>query len=130
MTPIIRESPGRRVVIHRPDLDAPLIFPAASSPVVDHPAIPATTKLTTKARRLRRELATWLRAGAPLAPRAIRRERLAICSACAYYAPAGNLGLGECKFPGCGCTRVKLALATSRCPQTPPRWPAYQPDVV
>lgn len=83
---------------------------------------PESPSLVTKLTRARHELGRWLKAGAPLAPRAIRRQRLAICRSCPYYAPTGNLGLGECQAPGCGCTRTKLALATSTCPLTPPKW--------
>ncbi|MBX4215886.1 hypothetical protein KW797_02980 [Candidatus Parcubacteria bacterium] len=80
----------------------------------------------TKARRLREELTGWAKKGAPLAPRNVRRERLAICQACSYYNAKGNVGLGACTYPGCGCTRAKLALATSKCPMKPePKWLAW-----
>lgn len=82
----------------------------------------------TKLGRLRRELWIWAKAGLPLAPRSERQRRLNICQPCDYYSPAGNLGLGECRAPGCGCTRAKLALATSQCPLMPPKWgPYYAP---
>lgn len=45
-----------------------------------------------------------------------RDRRLAICRACEYWNEAGNVGLGECKHPGCGCTRFKHGLATETCP--------------
>jgi len=70
----------------------------------------------TKAKRLRSELTTWAKAGMKLVPRDVRRARLATCSGCKYWAAAGNWGLGECRYPGCGCTRAKAFLATSRCP--------------
>ena len=78
--------------------------------------------LLTKAMRLRRELSAWAKAGLPLAPREVRKQRLAICEACSYYDAKGNFGMGACGFPGCGCTRAKLALATSQCPHVPPKW--------
>lgn len=80
------------------------------------------TSLLTKFARLRRELAHWLKSGASLATRDVRRARLAICQLCPFYNASGNLGLGECQAPGCGCTRAKLALATARCPLKPPKW--------
>jgi hypothetical protein len=72
--------------------------------------------LKTKIGRLRRDLAIWIKNGAPLATKAVRQARLATCRACEYYLASGNLGLGECRYPGCGCTRAKAALATSMCP--------------
>lgn len=78
--------------------------------------------LLTKAGRLRRELWTWGKAGARLTSREGRKQRLAICRVCDYFNPKGNFGLGECQAPGCGCSKVKLALATSSCPLKPPKW--------
>lgn len=95
--------------------DSRLIWP-------EPPPVPTDAPILTKLFRLRHELTAWARAGLPLAPREQRRARLAICQQCEFYAPAGNFGLGECKAPGCGCTRLKLALATSKCPLTPPKW--------
>lgn len=49
--------------------------------------------------------------------------RLAICATCPHL-------IGKrCNLCGCGCTRTKtflnkLALPTSQCPDTPPRWEA------
>lgn len=45
-----------------------------------------------------------------------RARRLAICRACDLWNEGGNVGLGECKHPGCGCTRFKHGLATETCP--------------
>lgn len=77
--------------------------------------------LLTKAKRLRHELGIWAKAGLPVAPKALRKARLAVCAACEYYDPAGNWGMGQCKAPGCGCSRVKAALLTSVCPKN--KWP-------
>ena len=73
--------------------------------------------LMTKAQRLRKELVVWAKGGMKLVPTAVRKARLAVCEACEYYDPKGNWGLGACNAPGCGCSRVKAALATSRCPK-------------
>lgn len=88
---------------------------------------PESPSVMTKLRRLKGELSTWARNGAQLVPRDVRRQRLVICQACRYYDPVGNLGLGQCRYPGCGCTRGKLWLATSVCPHKPPKWPAWRP---
>lgn len=92
------------------------------------PPLPAPERagLLTKAARLKAALQEWRRAGLPLASRAARKERQACCDACEYYRPTGNLGLGECTAPGCGCTRAKLWLATSVCPLG--KWAAIQPQ--
>ena len=106
-----------KYTLHAPALTNSAAVPATPAPVTASPV--------TKLRRLRRELTTWAKAGAKLVPREFRRERLAICGACPYWSAAGNLGLGECKYPGCGCTRVKAALSTSKCPHIPPKWGAF-----
>ena len=81
------------------------------------PADAEDASLLTKAGRLRRELTEWAKAGAPLASKPIRKARLAVCATCEYYDPKGNWGMGQCRAPGCGCTKVKAFLATSRCPK-------------
>ena len=55
-------------------------------------------------------------------PAAIYAERLSACTNCPHHLPDGNLGLGECAHPGCGCTKAKLVFATLSCPMTPPKW--------
>lgn len=103
------------LIIHRTDLapvNAPIAAPVASV------AAPAVAKLG----RLLRSLRRWQAAGRPLAPRPVRRARAAICGACEHWNPGGNLGLGECRAPGCGCTRAKWWLATEACPLG--KWPA------
>lgn len=97
-----------RLIVHRPDLEGIPLLPAPAAPV----ASPAAVKLG----HLRRSLRRWQAAGFPLTPRPVRRERGAICAACEHWYPGGNLGLGECRAPGCGCTRAKWWLATEACP--------------
>lgn len=63
----------------------------------------------------------WAKAGFPVAAFAVRLERRAICEACPAWRPKGNLGLGECVDPRCGCSRLKRWLATERCPAG--KWP-------
>ena len=85
---------------------------------------PESASLWTKAKRLRVELLNARRAGWKKAPPAVRQARLTVCQQCGYYDPRGNLLLGECHAPGCGCTRLKLWIATARCPLKPPKWVA------
>lgn len=94
----------KTITTHRPDLTPPPVV-ATESP-----------NLLTKANRLRRELTTWAKQGFELVPTDIRKERLATCRQCEFFNPGGNFGLGECGAPGCGCTTVKAALGTSKCP--------------
>lgn len=70
----------------------------------------------TKAKRLAKELKDWNAAGRPLASRELRKARLATCATCEYFNKNGNLFLGECKAPGCGCSKAKAFLLTSKCP--------------
>lgn len=72
--------------------------------------------LLTLAGRATKAAVQWIAAGAHLAPESIRAERLAICTACPHWDPTGWRGLGRCRHPQCGCTKAKLALATSACP--------------
>lgn len=105
--PLVHRHPSMKLIVHRPDLHPPVPLPPGATV-----ATPAAVKLGN----LRRALRRWQAAGCPLAPRPVRRVRGAICSACPYWAGLGNLGLGECRAPGCGCTRAKAWLATEACP--------------
>ena len=44
------------------------------------------------------------------------KRRDTICNACELWKPEGNLGMGECTHPQCGCTKMKRGLATETCP--------------
>lgn len=48
------------------------------------------------------------------------RARAAACAGCEFWDAAARGGLGKCRV--CGCTQLKLWLATERCPKG--RWPA------
>jgi hypothetical protein len=51
-------------------------------------------------------------------------ERREICLSCQFWSPEGNLGLGKCRAPGCGCTYIKWKLATEKCPKG--KWHSLQ----
>jgi hypothetical protein len=55
-----------------------------------------------------------------MADEATVNARRAECFVCEFNAPTGNLGFGECRHPGCGCTKAKLLLASALCPAR--RW--------
>lgn len=115
-------------VYHRPLKKDPNAVPVPAQMVREMGVKPEKASPFTKFGRLKHELGRWYRAGHKIVPKEIRKQRLAICKACEYFNPQGNLGLGECQYPGCGCTKAKLFLATSICPHQPPKWPAYEPN--
>ncbi len=59
----------------------------------------------------------WARAGFPLAPIEVAKERRDTCELCEFWDGAARMGLGKCNSAKCGCTRLKFFLATSRCPE-------------
>ncbi len=103
---VVYRGPGMRLIVHRPDLHDPVATPAAT----------AATPSAVKIGNLRRALRRWQQSGFKLTPSSERKTRSSICAACPHWDDAGNLGLGECRAPGCGCTRAKVWLATERCP--------------
>jgi hypothetical protein len=69
-----------------------------------------------------RAVSRWLVAGMPVSDEATYMRRSSVCDNCTYWDGGARLGLGTCKAPGCGCTRLKRWLATERCPLG--KWPA------
>lgn len=58
-----------------------------------------------------------------LAPREVRRARRAACEACPFHVASPD----SCSKCGCGSVvpgglAAKLAIASSECPDSPPRW--------
>lgn len=96
---------------------------------IETPPPPENASLSTKAIRLVKEVGAWVSGGAVMVPTDVHAARLSACQACSYYAANGNAGFGECRHPGCGCTRAKLLLATSTCPKNPPEWGPYHANV-
>ena len=63
----------------------------------------------------------FARSGFKLAPRSVRRERLAICQACDKYDPI------QARCTVCGCkNKAKVWVAADSCPLPEPKWTAYQ----
>lgn len=72
---------------------------------------PAYPPLAAQARNLAESVGAWLRAGAPITPRAERERRRAICRGCPSY----DADAGRCSV--CGCFgAVKPWLGTATCP--------------
>ena len=70
----------------------------------------------------------WRAAGYPVIDEPDYDVRSATCDACEYWNPNGNLWLGKCKAPGCGCTKFKRWLATEVCKHPDgSKWPPLTP---
>jgi len=65
-------------------------------------------------------MADWTKAGFRTVERAVYEKRHTTCQACFYWDAPARGGLGKCRI--CGCTKFKLWLATTKCPDTPPHW--------
>lgn len=72
--------------------------------------------------RLAAALEHWAARGFPVVSAAEAGRRRSICGSCPYWDERGFSGLGRCRHRGCGCSGVKLYLASERCPDDPPRW--------
>lgn len=72
--------------------------------------------LTELAGNFGRAVAKWASAGFPVVEEGDYQARLAACQACSHWDGAARLGLGKCRAPKCGCTRLKLWLRTEKCP--------------
>lgn len=57
----------------------------------------------------------WVKAGIPITPEAIYKERFSICQACEFWNKTSFGGTGSCSKCGCS-TAAKLKMATSKCP--------------
>jgi hypothetical protein len=67
-------------------------------------------------RNFSRAYANWRAAGYPRRGKEEIKKCLAICGNCEFWNPNGNLFLGKCRHPKCGCSRFKPQWATERCP--------------
>jgi len=71
-------------------------------------------------------LGKWVKAGLPIADKETLSKRKTICiggpnnSPCPNWQPKGLLGTGRCEL--CRCSKLKLYMATTQCPDNPPRW--------
>lgn len=62
----------------------------------------------------------WVNSGAKVVNRDVYEYRHAICEGCEHWQSNARLGTGKCKI--CGCSGIKLWLASSKCPHKPPKW--------
>lgn len=59
-------------------------------------------------------ITAWASAGFKMATPQQVQQRIEVCQSCEHWKPDGAFGMGRCMK--CGCTSMKLALATSACP--------------
>ncbi len=59
----------------------------------------------------------WAASGFPVVSNEMYQDRMKICSTCEFWDANARFGMGKCKAPGCGCTRLKQWLKTEKCPK-------------
>ena len=74
--------------------------------------------LAAMTRSLASSLSLWISSGFPITPQAEYALRESTCRPCIHY--TRDAWFHHCAL--CGCTSVKLHLATEQCPDIPPRW--------
>ena len=67
-------------------------------------------------------ISEWIANGAPVVSKAQYKERASQCLECEFWDPEAFAGKGKCLR--CGCSGVKLYLATSKCPEG--KWEAVK----
>jgi hypothetical protein len=83
-------------------------------PVLEYPSILAQAINATRAAK--RVLAAAVQGDPIRVPPETYRDRLALCQSCESYDRI------RARCSKCGCTGLKLELATEKCPLDPPRW--------
>ena len=76
--------------------------------------------LTQMARRFAHEARSWASSGFKHVSQEVYEQRLDKCETCGFWQGESAFGYGRCGK--CGCSGLKLFLATTRCPLDPPRW--------
>lgn len=84
--------------------------------IVDLPPVPIATKLSNLAGAAGRVVSSVVKRHAVFLTEEQKQERLSICRQCSFWNEKGNIGMGECRHPQCGCTRFKHGLSTETCP--------------
>jgi len=91
--------------------------PHPATPMLNQLAVPTTVQL---AKNFTKAMGGWAKAGFKTVKRKVYEQRHAICGACEHWVPDARVGAGMCRK--CGCSGVKLWLATATCPDQPARW--------
>lgn len=81
----------------------------------------APPTILEKAVNFTKSMVGFAKSGFKFAPEEVIKERLNICGQCPNY------DNGSCRL--CGCTlQAKVRIATSVCPDNPPRWGKYNEE--
>lgn len=85
-------------------------------PDIDWSVIGEETPLSTMqmAKNLASSAANWAANGFEMSDDKTLEVRKAACDSCVYWEDSARLGMGKCQK--CGCTSLKLKLATEKCP--------------
>jgi hypothetical protein len=84
------------------------------------PSLPPVPTLFELAANFTGAMSGWAKAGFKVVNREKYEHRHAICLACEFWRPDAMFGTGKCLK--CRCSRVKLWLVSSKCPDKPARW--------
>lgn len=91
----------------------PLTTEELLAKVAPPPELPEPT-FTELAENFSKATAAWTASGFKIVGEQEYQSRGAICEQCPKWDGAARFGLGKCRL--CGCTKMKLWLATSKCP--------------
>ena len=89
-----------------------------------YPLVRTTDKPTVSqmARNFAHAATVWAKSGFQNVSQEVYQNRLDQCQACGFWNGESAFGYGKCGK--CGCSGLKLFMATTRCPLEPPRWKA------
>lgn len=84
---------------------------------------PVGPSLLRQAINLSKAIPAMINDGFRSVPDLVYNDRMRLCNSCEHWDEEGNLGLGKCNHPKCGCTRGKMKQASSECPMG--NWGSY-----
>lgn len=89
-----------------------------------YPLLKTTEKptITQMARMFAYAAGQWAASGFRHVSQEVYQARLESCEGCYHWQGESAFGYGRCGK--CGCSGLKLFMATTRCPLEPPRWSA------
>ena len=109
------------IVVHAPELSAPIVSPIAST---QEEIVEKKTQQTSLIEPTPADIVSnfvqatskWALAGFPITEKKTYEYRSSFCSSCELWDAKARFGLGKCNSKKCGCTSVKLWIATEKCP--------------
>ena len=61
-------------------------------------------------------LARFVKSGLKVVDEDTLMDRISTCRACKEFDESARMGMGKCSAQGCGCTVLKLYMASEKCP--------------